>query len=66
MRPIGVGVPSGKVKMTLWEGTEDEQSFEVKRVKSEKPYVLAYGTKHYLTGEEKSMAKSLTRAISVF
>lgn len=34
MRPIGVGVPSGKVKMTLWQGTEDEQSFEVKRLKA--------------------------------
>ena len=33
MRGIRIGVPSGKAKMTLWEGTEDEESFEIKSLK---------------------------------
>lgn len=52
MRPIKVGVPSNKIKMTLWEGTEDEQDFIVKCLKSNSPYVTAYGVQYYLTKEE--------------
>lgn len=54
MRPISIGFPSLKVHMCLWQGTEDEEKFEVKSLKRGKPYVLAYGTKHYLTEEEIS------------
>lgn len=66
MRPVVISIPSGKIKLTLWYGTEDERSFVVRGLKSGKPYVLAYGLKYYLTEEEKSMVRSLTRAISVF
>lgn len=51
MRPISVSFPSGKVKMTLWRGTEDEEAFEVRATKT-RPYVLAYGKKYFLTDEE--------------
>lgn len=61
MRPISVGFPSRKVKMTLWEGTEDEESFEVKSLFRGKPYVKAYNIKHYLTDEEARFAKSVLR-----
>ena len=52
MRPIKLGVPSNKVKMTLWASTEDERDFIVKGLKSNSPYVTAYGVKYYLTKEE--------------
>lgn len=52
MRFIRICVPSGKVKMTLWEGTEDEQSFEIKSLKRGTPYVVAHGIKYELTDEE--------------
>ena len=52
MRSISVGVPSGKAKMTLWENTEDEETFEIKSLKRGTPYVMAYGTKYELTEEE--------------
>lgn len=38
--------------MTLWEDTDDAEAFEVKALKSGKPYVKAYGVKYYLTDEE--------------
>lgn len=52
MRSILVRVPSGKAKMILWEGTEDEESFEIKSLKRGTPYVVAYGIKYELTEEE--------------
>lgn len=52
MRSIKIGVPSGKAKMILWEGTEDEESFEIKSLNRGIPYVIAYGTKYELTMEE--------------
>ena len=52
MRSIRIGVPSGKAKMVLWEGTEDEESFEIKSLKRGTPYVIAYGVKYELTEEE--------------
>lgn len=52
MRSIRIGVPSGKAKMTLWEGTEEEESFEIKSLKRGTPYVVAYGVKYELTEEE--------------
>ena len=52
MRKITVGVPSGKAKMTLWEGTEDQEVFEIKSAKQGTPYVMAYGVKYELTEEE--------------
>lgn len=58
MRPISIGFPSGKVKMTLWEGTEDEESFPVKGVKQGNPYVQAYGIKHELTEEEVNFIRA--------
>lgn len=52
MRSIRISVPSGKVKMVLWEGTEDENSFEIKSLKRGTPYVIAYGIKYELTEDE--------------
>ena len=50
-RPISIGVPSGKLMMLMWEGTEDQESFPIKGIKT-KPYVTAYGVKYYLTDAE--------------
>ena len=63
MRSIRMGVPSGKLKMTLFEGTEDEETFEIKSLKRGVPYVTAYGTKYYLTNEEIQVAKKLLQLI---
>lgn len=52
MRSIRVGVPSGNAKMVLWEGTDEEESFEIKSLKRGTPYVIAYGVKYELTEEE--------------
>ena len=52
MRSIRIGVPSGKAKMVLWEGTEDEGSFEIKSLQRGIPYVIAHGVKYELTEEE--------------
>ena len=52
MRTIKISIPSGKAKMTLWEGTEDEERFEIKSIKRNIPYVIAYGVKYELTEEE--------------
>ena len=52
MRSIKIGMPSGKAKITLWENTEDEKTFEIKSLKRGTPYVIAYGTKYELTEEE--------------
>ena len=61
MRPISIGFPSGKVKMTLWEGTEDEKAFPVKCLKREKPYVEAYGIKYELTEEEVNFIRAVLK-----
>lgn len=52
MRKIRVGIPSGKAKMVMFEGTEDEESFEIKSLKRGTPYIMAYGVKYELTEEE--------------
>lgn len=52
MRSIRISIPSGKAKMTLWENTEDEETFEIKSLKRGTPYVMAYGIKYELTEEE--------------
>lgn len=52
MRSIKISIPSGKAKMILWEGTEDEETFEIKLLKRGIPYVVAYGIKYELTEEE--------------
>lgn len=59
MRSIRIGIPSGKVKMVMFEGTEDEEAFEVKSLKRGTPYIVAYGTKYYLNKEEIRMIKKL-------
>lgn len=63
MRSIRIGVPSGKAKMTLWEGTEDEQSFEIKSLKRGTPYVMAYGVKYELTKEEINNLRLMQKII---
>ena len=52
MRNIKISIPTGKAKMTLWQGTEDEESFEIKSTKRNIPYVIAYGVKYELTEDE--------------
>lgn len=64
MRSIRIGVPSGKVKMIMWEGTEDEEEFEVKSLKRGTPYIKAYGVKYELTEEEISYIKKMKNIIS--
>lgn len=59
MRSIRIGVPSGKAKMILWEGTDDEESFEIKSLKRDTPYVVAYGVKYELTEEEVKHLKNM-------
>lgn len=66
MRKISVGVPSGTVKMTLWEGTEDEESFPVKSLKRDRPYVMAYGVKYELTKEEARLARDMAGLIPMY
>ena len=59
MRTIRISVPSGKVKMVMWEETEDEEEFEIKSLKRGTPYVKAYGIKYELTKEEINYIKSI-------
>ena len=64
MRSIKISVPSGKVKMIMWEDTEDEEEFEVKSLKRGTPYIKAYGVKYELTEDEIAYVKSLQNIIS--
>ena len=59
MRTITI-LHDGRVKLTLWAGTEDEETFAVKSLKRGNPYVLAYGVKHYLTEQETRVARQLS------
>lgn len=65
MRSILISVPSGKAKMILWEGTEDEESFEIKSLKRGIPYVVAYGIKYELTEEEISHLRFMQKVANV-
>lgn len=64
MRSIRIGIPSGKAKMTLWEDTEDEESFEIKSLKRDTPYVIAYGIKYELTKEEIKYLRQIQKVAS--
>ena len=64
MRSIKISIPSGKVKMIMWEGTEDEEEFEVKSLKRGTPYIMAYGIKYELTEKEITYIKSLQNILS--
>lgn len=61
MRAASIGFPSGRVKLTLWEGTEDEQSFPVRFPKNGRPYVKAFGIKYELTDREVEEVAQLKR-----
>ena len=63
MRKISVGVPSGKAKLVLWEGTEEQESFEIKSLKRGTPYVMAYGVRYELTEEEIKYLKTIQKVI---
>lgn len=63
MRSIKIGVPSGKAKMTLWENTEDEETFEIKSLKRGTPYVMAYGKKYELTEEEIKYLRNIQKIL---
>lgn len=65
MRSIGISIPNGKVRMTLWEGTEYEESFEIKSLKRGTPYVMAYGKKYELTKKEIECLRNMQRAFGV-
>lgn len=64
MRSISIGMPSGTVKMVLWEGSEDEKAFPVRCLKRGKPYVMAYGIKYELTDEEARLARDMVQALT--
>ena len=51
MRTIKMSMPSGTLKLVLWEGTEDENAYKIRSLNN-KPYVLAYGVRYNLTSEE--------------
>lgn len=51
MRTIKMSIPSRTLKLVLWEGTEDEESFKIKSLNNN-PYVTAYGVRYNLTSEE--------------
>lgn len=65
MRSIRIEVPSGKVKLILWEGTEDEKAFEIKSLKRGTPYVVAYGIKYELTEEEINHLRLMQKAFGI-
>lgn len=65
MRDIIIRVPSGKARMILWQGTEDEESFEIKSLKRGKPYVMAYGIKYELTEEEINHLRFMQKVANV-
>ena len=46
MRSIRISVPSGKVKVVLWECTEDEATFPIRAIGSRKTYIIAYGIRY--------------------
>ncbi len=64
MRSIRIGVPSGKAKLVLFEGTEEEEAFEIKSLKRGIPYVIAYGIKYELSDEEINCLKSMKNFFS--
>lgn len=59
MRSIIIGVPSGTIKMILWQGTEDEEAFKIHALDSKHPYVKAYGIKYPLSDKEIKEARAL-------
>lgn len=65
MRDIIIRVPSGKARMILWQGTEDDESFEIKSLKRGKPYVMAYGIKYELTEEEIKHLRFMQKVANV-
>ena len=65
MRKIRVGLPSGKAKMVMWEGTENEESFEIKSLKRGIPYIMAYGVKYELTEEEINQLRMMQKVVAV-
>ena len=59
-RYITVGFPSGKVKLTRWAGTEEEESFPGKGLRLHcKPFVMAYGRRYELTEAEVRYARQM-------
>lgn len=46
MRSIRISIPSGKVKLVMWEGTEDEATFLIRAIGSRKLYITAYGIRY--------------------
>ena len=47
--------------MVMWEGTEDQESFPIKAIKT-KPYITAYGVKYFLTDAE---VKTMNQLIGI-
>lgn len=65
MRTISIGFPSMTPKLTMWEGTEDEEQFVIKGLKT-KPYIKAYGIRYDLTAQEVKTMKHMLQAMQVF
>lgn len=62
MRTISVGFPSMTPKLTMWEGTDDEEKFTIKGL-STKPYIKAYGVRYELTSQEARTAQEMVKAL---
>lgn len=51
-RPISIEFPSGKLRLCLWEHTEDEVRLVIQFPQGKRPYVKAFNVKYELTDEE--------------
>ena len=65
MRSIRIGVPSGKAKLVLWQGTEEEEAFEIRSAKRGVPYVMAYGIRYELTEEEIQQLRLMQKVANI-
>ena len=57
--------PHGETRMELWGGTGDREWFVVRSLKRGKPYVKAYGVKHYLTEREAIIARQFAGVLNM-
>ena len=62
IRQIGMGVPSGTMRLLLYEGTEDECWRRIYGI-NDRPYVKDGGIKYYLTTEEVAAMRQLKQAL---
>ena len=62
MRTVSIGFPSLVPKLTMWEGTDDEEKFTIKGL-NRKPYIKAYGVRYELTSQEAKTAQEMVKTL---